>query len=256
MASIRKRYPSCSTSYGTSPDFLFDIPASRLSLQTNICMNRIQRYLFLALVAIPERINPTRVSDFAIVVNFPEKPIKIPHYRSFWNHCARLMDGNRDHHVMVGHTGVILVDGASGRLTYYDFGRYDDRDDLNGPRPEFYGTVRSERHVRQLELPLPARLENGRITNLDTILIHLGAKKLFRTYGRIDAAVVYQVDIQKMNRYASECEEQDYYWYGAPAYQYCTRFVREVVCAGGYRFPPGIFTGKQTIRQIKRDWPD
>ena len=194
--------------------------------------------------------------DIAIIVNFPEKPIQIPNYRSFWNFWAHVFDFNDDNHVMVGHTGVILVDGSTGALFYYDFGRYNDRNDLVGPRPEFYGTVRSEHHVPQLKLTKQAIILNGWITNLDSVLVHLGAKKLFRSYGRIDASVVYHLDLARMVRLADAIESQDYHFYGAPTHQYCTRFVREVIRAGGYRFRMGTFTGTQTIREVKWDWPD
>lgn len=191
----------------------------------------------------------------AIVVDFPEKPILIPQYRSFWNFWTHVFDFNRDQFVMVGHTGVILVNGTSGDLAYYDFGRYDDRNDLVGPRPEYYGTVRSARHVPQLELKLKARLENGWITNLDTILLHLGSNKLFRSYGRIEAAVVYDLDLSRMLARARGFEERVHMYYGAPVHQYCTRFVRDVIRAGGGSFSILSFTGKQTVRDVRRKWP-
>ena len=193
--------------------------------------------------------------DMAVVVNFPDKPIRIPHYRSVWNFGARLFDFNRDGFGMVGHTGVILVDGVSGDLFYFDLGRYDDREDLIGPRPEFYSTVRSARHVPQLELKLKARFQNGWIANLDTILIHLGAKDLFKSYGRMEVAQIFHLNLEKMVHKARSVEDIPYHYYGAPVHQYCTRFVREVIRAGGGSFGFTVFTGTQTVKHVKKFWP-
>ncbi len=194
--------------------------------------------------------------DIAIIVNFPEKPILIPDYPSFWNFWAHLLDFNRDNHVNVGHTGVILVDGATGDLQYWDFGRYDEREDLTDPRPELYGTVRSARHVPVLKLKIKARISNGWITNLDTILIHLGAKKIFNSYGKIEASVVYSLDLDKMIENAVYYENRGYIFYGAPTHFYCTRFVRDVIRAGGSSFGLLTFTGTQTVRHARKKWPD
>lgn len=194
-------------------------------------------------------------SDIAIIVNFPDKPILIPQYISFWNFWAHVFDFNRDNYSNVGHTGVILLNGTTGDLQYYDFGRYDDRDDLMGPRPAFYGTVRSKRHVPGLELNIKAKLVNGWITNLDTLLIHLGAKKLFKTYGPIESSVVYNLDLDRMLLCANEFEDRGYIYYGAPTHLYCTRFVREVIRAGGSSFGVLTFTGTQTVKHTKKKWP-
>lgn len=188
----------------------------------------------------------------AIVVNFPEKPIRIPEYKSIWHFGAHLLDFDRDNHLMVGHTGVILVEGLTGKANYFDFGRYDDRDDLMGPRPEFYGVVRSALHVPQLELEIKARFENGWIANLDSILIHLGSKKPLNSYGRMQIAVVYQLDYDQMIEKARSFEQRGYIFYGAPAHLYCTSFVRKVIRAGGSAFGYFNFTGKQTVRYVRK----
>jgi hypothetical protein len=190
----------------------------------------------------------------AIVVNFPDKPIKVPHYRNFWNFWAHLLDFNGDNFARVGHTGVILVDGNSGNLQYFDFGRYDDRNDLIGPRPEFYGTVRSQKHVPGLALNLQAKFSRGWITNVDTILLYLGSKKLFRDYGRIEAAPVYHLDLDKMVLKARSIEDVNFHYYGAPSNLYCTSFVRKVIRAGGGSFAFSVFTGTQTVKHARKWW--
>jgi hypothetical protein len=190
--------------------------------------------------------------DLAVIVNFPEHPIRIPDYRSFWNWWAHVFDTDKDNNVRVGHTGVILVNGSTGELQYFDFGRYDDRNDLMGPRPAFYGVVRSAAHVPLLEMKIRAHLENGWIANLDTILLHLGSKKLLRDYGKMEIAIVYQLDYEKMIVKARSYEDRGYIYYGAPAHLYCTSFVRKVIDAGGSAFGYLNFTGSQTVRHVRK----
>ena len=191
-------------------------------------------------------------NDLAVIVNFPEHPIRIPDYRSFWNWWAHVFDIDKDNHLRVGHTGVILVNGSTGDLQYFDFGRYDDRNDLMGPRPAFYGVVRSAFHVPSLDLKIKARMENGWITNLDTILLRLGSKKLFKDYGKMEIAIVYQLDYEKMIAKARFYEDRGYIYYGAPTHLYCTSFVRKVIDAGGNAFGYMNFTGTQTVRHVRK----
>lgn len=188
--------------------------------------------------------------DIAVVVNFPDVPIPIPNYRSFWNSMAHLIDWDNNGYVKVGHTGVILIEASTGENQYFDMGRYDDRDDLMGPRPDFYGVVRSPRHVPVLRSQVKARIEQGWLTNLDEILAELVKTGLFSAYGRMESVVVYHLNYSTMLERARSLEQQGYHYYGAPAHLYCTNFVRKVIRAGGYPFPWLVFTGSQTTRHI------
>jgi hypothetical protein len=193
--------------------------------------------------------------DMAVIVNYPFHPVEIPHYRSFWYTVARWLDFNHDNIANVGHTGIILVNGSTGELHYFDFGRYDDRVDLIGPRPEFYGTVRSERHVPQLRMNVRARIIDGWISNLDTILIQLVTKKILRGYDPVEVAVYPDLDIDKMLAEARYHENRGYIYYGAPVHLYCTSFVRKIIRAGGGSFGILTMTGKQTVRETRRKYP-
>jgi hypothetical protein len=144
------------------------------------------------------------------------------------------------------------VDGQTGDLYYFDFGRYDDRSDLMGPRPEFYGTVRSARNVPQLELDIKAKIESDQILNLEAILIQLATKPILHGYDPIDFAVVPNLELGPMVEYARSCEEEGYFYYGAPAHLYCTSFVRKIISKGGKGFHPLNFTGQQTLKKCAK----
>jgi hypothetical protein len=224
-------------------------------------MNHIRLYL-LILLLLPVGFLPASASenpnqpgkgrDLAIIVDFPDKLITIPHYRSFWYFFANLFDFDQDGMTKVGHTAIILVDGTTGDLEYFDFGRYDDRSDLMGPRPEFYGTVRSARHVPQLAMKIKARVEDDWILNLDSILIHLAIKPLLKNYDPIDFAVVPNLRLGPMKELARKYEDEGFIYYGAPAHLYCTSFVRKIIRRGGNGFGLLNFTGQQTISHVRK----
>lgn len=192
--------------------------------------------------------NPKDRNGLAVVIAFPEKNIALPTDPTIWNKMARLLDFDGDDHWRVGHGGMLIIDKKNGQVDYVDFGRYDERTDLSGDRPENYGIVRTSRHVPELRLPVRARFEAGFLTNLDTILIYLSEIPLFEGYGRMEAAVYDDLILGDMWAFVREQERAGYIRYGCPTHQYCTRFTRQVIRKGGGRYGLGIYTGKQMVR--------
>lgn len=186
-------------------------------------------------------------NGMAVVVAFPEKNIPLPTDPTIWNHMARLLDFDGDGHWRVGHAGLLLIDKLNGETEYVDFGRYDDREDLPGPRPENYGVVRSPETIPEFKLQLRARFEDGILANLDSLLIMLAANPGFKDYGRIEAAVYDRLQLDKMKDFVSELSREGYIPYGCPTRQYCTRFARQVIRKGGGRYSIGVYTGQQMV---------
>lgn len=221
------------------------------------------RYILILLLLLPgfrasavdkngSRDKPRKNNDLAVIVAFPEKPIPLPTDPTIWNRIARALDFDGDDHWDVGHAGVILINGESGEAEYVDFGRYEDREALLGQRPENFGVVRSPATVPGFKIERKARIENNILVNLDTLLIDLAIKPYFRDYGRLEAAVYYDLDMDKMLMLKSELEEEGYIKYGCPTQQYCTRFVRQVIRRGGGKFRVGNYTGMQDVRYTRR----
>jgi hypothetical protein len=194
-------------------------------------------------------------NDMAIVIAFPEIPIAIPTNPSIWNFFAHLFDMDKDDHLMVGHAGIILVEGETGNLKYFDFGRYDQRESELGPRPENFGVTRSPETVKLMDLDIKAEISDGIINNLDEILIHVAIKPCFKDYGRLEGAVYYDLDLKKMESFARAIEDDGYVKYGCPAQQYCSRFSRQIIRAGGGDFPPWSYSGMQMVNYVRRIYP-
>lgn len=189
----------------------------------------------------------------AVVIAFPEKDIQIPTDPSIWNKMARLVDLNRDDHWKVGHAGVLLIDKESRKVQYFDFGRYDNRVDLLEKRPENYGVVRSSETVPELQLSMKAQFNNGILSNLDSLLIHLAVKPMFKSYGRIEAAIYDHLFLDKMKTFINDLSQKGYVEYGCPTKQYCSRFVRQVIRKGGGRYSIGTYTGMQMVKWNRKN---
>lgn len=184
----------------------------------------------------------------AVVIAFPEKNIPLPTDPTLWNKLARLFDFDGDDHWKVGHAGLMLIDKNTGEVEYVDFGRYEDRIDLQEPRPLNFGTVRSSPTVPGLKLDVKAKIVEGIIENLDTLLIHLASKPFFEGYGRLEASVYDRLNLENMKAFVASLSEKGYIKYGCPTQQYCSRFARQVIRKGGGRYSLGIYTGQQMVK--------
>ncbi len=189
--------------------------------------------------------------DLAIIIAFPEKLAPIPTNKNFWNRSAKVLDFNHDGNLPVGHAGIIIINGVSGKSRYFDFGRYK----KNGKKcKKNYGIVRSGKsfnghHESRIGLQIPnADIKDGRISNIKKILSILSNKKKFKGYGTLMASIYYNLDYSAMLTKAEEMERNGCIPFGAPNKQYCARFVREVARAGGAHFGALKFTGIQNVK--------
>ncbi len=103
--------------------------------------------------------------------------------------------------IRAGHNCVLSVNGRTGKISYYDFGRYD--------VPDGYGRARSVETDPQLEVSITAVLAEGQIDNLDEILawfykmtsIHHSAGPLYcKVLPNVDEASVQQFVTQTQRR--------------------------------------------------------
>lgn len=186
--------------------------------------------------------------DIAILVAFPDMEIRIPTRRGLTNKVSTVLDFNEDEMLPVGHAGIVIIEGSSGHTFYFDFGRYQQREDSLGHRPAETGVVRSCFTVEGLELPT-ASIVDGKLLNAFEIVSALDTLMIFSHYGRITASVYYGLSFERMIGYARSIEQEGYLPYGAPFRQYCSRYAREVAEAGGANFSFIAFTGQQNVNQ-------
>jgi len=188
-----------------------------------------------------------------VVIAFPEKDISIPTIPNIWNGIARLFDFDGDNHLRLGHAGLFIIDPNSGSVKYVDFGRYDERKDLYDERPDNYGVVRTPETVPELLINVKARFQDGVLMNLDSLLVFLAAKPLFKSYGRVEAAEYYHLNLDKMMSFIEELSQKGYVRYGCPNLQYCSKFARQVIREGGGRYSFSTLTGMQMVKWNRKN---
>lgn len=96
----------------------------------------------------------------------------------------------RNKHIKAGHTLLLLIENKTGNIEYFDFGRY--------VTPKGMGRVRSGNTDAELQIPIDAKIEADKITNLEEILIWLEChpQKTHGT-GRMIASVCDTIDYDK-----------------------------------------------------------
>lgn len=133
--------------------------------------------------------------------------------------------GKKDY-VRAGHAALVLINKATGRLEYHDFGRYI----TSVPN----GRVRGKRYDRELSFPLKATIEAGRVVNLQELLTFLATNpKLTHGDGKLVASVCDKIDYQKARKHIDTMQQQGQIRYAAFIKQAsnCARFVTSVLIA-------------------------
>ncbi len=104
-------------------------------------------------------------------------------------------------HIKAGHTLLLLIENATGKIRYFDFGRY--------ITPKGKGRVRSENTDAELKIPIKAKIKKGTIANLDEILIWLEAHpEKTHGMGRMIASVCDDINYDKANNFLTDLQNQ------------------------------------------------
>ncbi len=139
----------------------------------------------------------------------------------------------------VGHAAIILIDKASGILYYYDFGRY--------ITPRGMGRARSCDTDPKLELTTRATIENGKILNLEEILLEMDVKKeATHGMGPMYFSIIDHTDFRKSKQEADKWVLIGSTPYGALAKgnNSCSRYVWQVFKAGRTQKTPDKWTSR------------
>lgn len=131
-------------------------------------------------------------------------------------------------YVKAGHAAFVLIENATGKAEYYDFGRY--------ITPLGYGRVRSAETDAELEIPFRAEISAfGTIENLEQFLLWLEANPE-RTHGdgRLVASVCDYIDYEKARNYVLSVQDQGSIPYRAfgKIGSNCSRIVTDTILAG------------------------
>lgn len=125
----------------------------------------------------------------------------------------------------VGHAAVVLVNKATGKCHYFDFGRYH--------TPYQYGRVRSSYTDHELEIKTKALIEKQQLINYRQIIGELHKNSSCHGSGEIHASYC-EVNFEKAYKKAYEMQIQSPIKYGPflPQGTNCSRFVNTIILKG------------------------
>jgi len=128
----------------------------------------------------------------------------------------------------VGHAAIILIERSSGKMDYFDFGRY--------IAPRGYGRARSAVSDPRLSLSTRAAVaQDGSISNLQTVLEELHQlESATHGGGRMYFSIAHAINYAGAGAFAARLVGQGPVPYGAIAKgnNSCSRFVAQVLLAG------------------------
>lgn len=134
----------------------------------------------------------------------------------------------KNKYVKAGHAAMVLVENATGKALYYDFGRY--------VTPEGKGRVRSAETDVELQLPYSAEINTkNEWANVDKFLMWLSTN-LDKTHGsgRMVAAVCDHIDYDRAFKFVTRLQQNgsmSYRAFGSGASSNCSRLVTDTILA-------------------------
>lgn len=146
----------------------------------------------------------------------------------FYDRMFRLFGVNRQGVYKAGHAAMLLVDGQSGAIEYYDFGRY--------ITPSGMGRVRSQATDPELKFPWTAQISRGRIVNLEEILNgYQQSSSLTHGQGQMFASVANKVDGDGLRKWILSMQQEGGQPYGPFERKgtNCSRFVMDAILKHG-----------------------
>ena len=175
-------------------------------------------------------------SDFLIILAWPEGYVTASGswYDKNWNPFM-----NKSGKYRVGHSALALVDSKTGRIFYFDFGRYH--------TPIGYGRVRDEQTDPDTKIETNAKIVNDQLSNIKEILIEISNNTAYHGEGKVYASIINQINFNKAFIYAKKWQNKGLVPYGPFIVKgtNCSRFVAQVARASEismikkirYRFP-------------------
>ena len=159
-----------------------------------------------------------------LTLAYPETIVMVS--KEWFSPFLRFIGIGKKNYLRAGHAALVLINKETGVLEYHDFGRY--------ITSEPHGRVRGKDTDNELDFPLQAKIEKGKIKNLDDILRFLGTHpKLTHGDGKLIASVCTAVDYEKARAHISKMQEKHFIRYAAFMKNACNcaRFVTDSLIA-------------------------
>ena len=129
----------------------------------------------------------------------------------------------------VGHSAIVLINSATKKSYYFDFGRYH--------TPKGFGRVRDVETDPEIALIDP-EIESEKLINLEAILLEISAMKASHGEGRMYASLIKNINFSSAYSAAKKIQEEGMLYYGPFVLNgtNCSRFVADVIKASGPSF--------------------
>ncbi len=158
-----------------------------------------------------------------VILSYPDTVVR-PAYTEFSSKVWPFFGVGGKDAVQAGHAALLLINKNNGDVDYYDFGRY--------ITTFGYGRVRSKQTDVELEVPLKAVFSDGKLQNLEELLLWLDAHpEKTHGEGRLVTSLNYSIDYQKALSYINSLISQEEIPYGpfVKGGSNCARFVTDTV---------------------------
>lgn len=163
--------------------------------------------------------------DIAIVIAWPDC---LARGDGSWYKILKDLNIVKNLNFKVGHAAMILTEQSSGKLHYFDFGRY--------IAPRGYGRVRGANTDPGLYFPFKAKLDKkGNIINLKEVIDKMqDYKGETHGYGKMFFSLCREINFEKSMEHIARLQEMKYIEYGAVVKDNtnCSRFVCDAIRAG------------------------
>ena len=129
----------------------------------------------------------------------------------------------------VGHSAILLVNGRTNRVHYFDFGRYH--------TPKGFGRVRDIETDADVEV-INATINGSEIDNIEDILHSVSEMKTTHGEGKMNASLIRNIDFDKAYVRAKGLQDKGILPYGPFVREgtNCSRFVATVIKSAGPSF--------------------
>lgn len=159
--------------------------------------------------------------DLALILAWPDATIRGD---EAWMMFFKKIGLVKNLNFKVGHTGIILIERATGELHFYDFGRY--------IAPRGHGRARSKKSDPRLNIQIKAKIDGYQIINIAEIMHCLeNMKDAMQGFGDLYFTVVPNVDFNRAKAFADDWVTRGSYPYGAVAKNNnnCSRFITRLL---------------------------
>ena len=153
--------------------------------------------------------------DFIIVLAWPEGLVTAS---GAWYDKYLATNGK----YRVGHSALALVDSATSKIHYFDFGRYH--------TPDGFGRIRDAETDPDAGIKQKAIINGDKINNIEEILVEISNNKSYHGEGALYASVISGVNFSAAFNYVKKWQEKGAIPYGPFVRNgtNCSRFVATI----------------------------